>query len=445
MFNFTKVADGLYRGSAPSKEDVKDLYDLGIRKIVSLDRRAGERIHDIAEKLHIQHIMLPLEFDIGSMKQLLALDIGKLLGGGPTFVHCQHGKDRTGLVVGMYEGKCLGKSYDSVIKNALSFGFGIGVNRRIVEMYKQILRKYCEDGRTGDENCATDVPGLPATIRTDYEWTGHTGNVGGVKPIPSQDDGDTSLTYFSKSQPVGFGGTTTPPYAGLSESTKNIFKLYTGGRAMTTQRTKLAANIPMSLPIPESHKKAAYLAIVQFDVANKELMMAKDYLVRVRTFFKDNAGLPPEEIVKSRVSLRHFRDRAIEKMNIFKVSAEKCIRTLSEFVNDTQIMKLIKSFNNSVNDIELDINSEFVELFSNLEDKSFSDNLVKSIDKIENKISEISDLMVGRIKRHLQEHILGSTWLDTVKNTVETDKIDLDKNEPLLLKLRRETAEKAGK
>jgi len=40
------IPDVLYRGSAPTAQDVLELHDkLKIKKIVSLDERSGERAH----------------------------------------------------------------------------------------------------------------------------------------------------------------------------------------------------------------------------------------------------------------------------------------------------------------------------------------------------------------------------------------------------------------
>ena len=61
---FRKVTNNLYRGSAPSPQDVAWLKDnLGIKKIVSLDKMTGDRIDRATKLLHIKHIMLPIEME----------------------------------------------------------------------------------------------------------------------------------------------------------------------------------------------------------------------------------------------------------------------------------------------------------------------------------------------------------------------------------------------
>jgi hypothetical protein len=154
--NLDKVNNKLYRGSAPSPKEVKWLKDrLGIKKIVSLDKDAGERIHRVCKLLGIDHVMFPLEMDRKSILKLLNQNLHDLLiKGGPTFVHCKFGKDRTGLVVAMYKCKYMNMKPEAAIEEAMSFGFGIGVDPKVVDLYKKII-KSCQPMK--DENAADIV------------------------------------------------------------------------------------------------------------------------------------------------------------------------------------------------------------------------------------------------------------------------------------------------
>jgi hypothetical protein len=145
----------LYRGSAPSVKDVVDLYEhLGIRKIISLDEGAGKRIDRIAHLLGIQHITIPLNADfIEPMAELFSYDLKDLLlAGGPTYVHCIHGKDRTGLVVAMFKCKYMGVSCEKAIREAKRIGFGHLLAPKITRFYEKIIRMYCkcEDANEAD-------------------------------------------------------------------------------------------------------------------------------------------------------------------------------------------------------------------------------------------------------------------------------------------------------
>lgn len=151
-----KVTDDLYRGSAPSPKDLIFLKeDLGIKKIVSLDRAAGERIKRTAKLLGIKHIIIPIDF-MEFKKSLIAFlnnDLKKLLlEGGPTFVHCEAGKDRTGLAIALVQCKYLGKDPEDAIDEAKSLGFGIGLHPKITATFEKLIRasKPSKDNNNAD-------------------------------------------------------------------------------------------------------------------------------------------------------------------------------------------------------------------------------------------------------------------------------------------------------
>jgi len=139
---FLPVAKGLFRGSAPTRLDVVSLKNkYGINKIVSLDQESGDKIKDTAKKLGIEHIIIPLTFNSVTLLKLLDYDLEDLLiKDGPTFVHCYHGKDRTGLVCALFECKYLGDNPEDAIANAKDIGMGVGLNPKVTKFYEKIIR-----------------------------------------------------------------------------------------------------------------------------------------------------------------------------------------------------------------------------------------------------------------------------------------------------------------
>src|SRR5258708_35241034 len=116
---FRKVQDGVYRGGATSPDDVVFLkHNLGVKKIISLDKEAGDRIHRTCKLLGIKHIMLPIEIEKkSSLLNFLKHDITTLLlKDGPTFTHCAMGKDRTSLAIAIFRCEHDGWSYSDAIK-----------------------------------------------------------------------------------------------------------------------------------------------------------------------------------------------------------------------------------------------------------------------------------------------------------------------------------------
>jgi protein tyrosine/serine phosphatase len=137
-----QVAKNLYRGSAPNPQDVVWLKDnLGIRKIVSLDRETGDRITRACKLLGIKQEKVYLDGSRESLLKFLKHDLAKLLlQGGPTYVHCHEGKDRTGLACALVECKYLGADPNRAIQHAKSLGFGIGVDPKIIKLYEKLIR-----------------------------------------------------------------------------------------------------------------------------------------------------------------------------------------------------------------------------------------------------------------------------------------------------------------
>ncbi len=137
-----EITDGLFRGSAPSPKDVAWLKDtLGIKKIVSLDRDTGERINRACQLLGIKHVKLYLDETRSSLAQLFKHNLKHLLlDDGPTYLHCLHGKDRTGLVSALFKCKYMGMKPEKAIEEAKSLGFGIGMHPSSVHLYESLIK-----------------------------------------------------------------------------------------------------------------------------------------------------------------------------------------------------------------------------------------------------------------------------------------------------------------
>lgn len=147
MFNFHAVNNRLFRGGSPSPADVKILRDkFGVNKIISLDEEVGKNIDRACKLLGIKHIILPI--DIGKKSSLihfLKQDITKLLDNknGSTYIGCVFGKDRTGLATALYRCEHDGWSCDKALQEAYKYGFGIGVDPKIVSLYEKIIKIAC--------------------------------------------------------------------------------------------------------------------------------------------------------------------------------------------------------------------------------------------------------------------------------------------------------------
>jgi hypothetical protein len=205
IMRFRTVIPGiLYRGSAPSPKDIQALKNkLDIKKIVSLDKGAGDRIDRVCKLLGIEHIKMYIENDRKDVLRLLTQDFKKLfLEGGPTFIHCHEGKDRTGLVSAIIQCKYLGMNPEKAIAEAKLLGFGVGLPPHIVHLYEKIIRS-CNKSK--DQNSADIVSNERTYIgdnRDSFLDEGHQGSFAPYLDHTRQNPMDALYPYTLDQSPT---------------------------------------------------------------------------------------------------------------------------------------------------------------------------------------------------------------------------------------------------
>jgi tyrosine-protein phosphatase SIW14 len=103
---FSKVTDTIYRGSRPDEAAIAGLQKMGIKTIVDLedDKIAVADEILLANRYGIKVISTPMSgfWAPDDAQVQTTLDIIDSSANQPLYVHCQHGEDRTGLIVGLY-------------------------------------------------------------------------------------------------------------------------------------------------------------------------------------------------------------------------------------------------------------------------------------------------------------------------------------------------------
>jgi protein tyrosine/serine phosphatase len=151
--HFSRVNDSLYRGGRPKPADLSYLQSLNVRTIINLqggdlnnpryrafmkwwepgelaDAIAAEK--NLSESLGLLFFSEPLdaidpvsEEDDARIERILAI-MGNP-SAQPVFVHCEHGVDRTGLIIALYEVKYMGMSPDDAYNEWRASGHkGVG-------------------------------------------------------------------------------------------------------------------------------------------------------------------------------------------------------------------------------------------------------------------------------------------------------------------------------
>ncbi len=131
--NFHQVDGAVYRSGKPSAGDVTALAASGIRSILTLETYAydpdgldAERAAAEAAGLKFFRVaMSPMPYDKPTLEQVLeALTVTTQPENWPILVHCYHGSDRTGLVIGAYHIRAHGWTADAAIADMRNFGHG---------------------------------------------------------------------------------------------------------------------------------------------------------------------------------------------------------------------------------------------------------------------------------------------------------------------------------
>jgi tyrosine-protein phosphatase SIW14 len=104
--NFHEVENGIYRGASPGADGVAYLKSIGVKTILDLDDdKAAMKIESPAAAQNgVRWISLPMSGfwapKTPTVDGALAAIADPSLR--PIYIHCKHGQDRTGLVIGLY-------------------------------------------------------------------------------------------------------------------------------------------------------------------------------------------------------------------------------------------------------------------------------------------------------------------------------------------------------
>jgi tyrosine-protein phosphatase SIW14 len=144
LTNVGRVANGIFRGAQPKPEGYATLKAMGVRTVINLRSRHGER--EAVEAAGMRSVEIPMN----TMKNVDPAAVRKALSvmtdpaNQPVFVHCQHGKDRTGLVAAVYRMEVDGWSEAEAEAEMEAFGF-----HEVWFQIKNFVRRY-PGGPEGD-------------------------------------------------------------------------------------------------------------------------------------------------------------------------------------------------------------------------------------------------------------------------------------------------------
>jgi len=105
--NFEKINDHVYRGAQPTSEGFQNLAKLGIQTVIDLQEAGAPRSVTEANSVKAAG-MVYINVPMKGMQTPSSESVAKVLAvlentaGGPVFVHCHRGADRTGGIIACY-------------------------------------------------------------------------------------------------------------------------------------------------------------------------------------------------------------------------------------------------------------------------------------------------------------------------------------------------------
>ena len=99
---FDQVAKGFYRGGQPRRQGYEYLKQLGVKTVINLraENQEAEEVKSLG--LHNVHIPINPWERVPEIKIQMFLQVLRDRDSYPVFVHCGHGADRTGFMVGLF-------------------------------------------------------------------------------------------------------------------------------------------------------------------------------------------------------------------------------------------------------------------------------------------------------------------------------------------------------
>lgn len=140
LTNVGRIAPGILRGAQPRPEGYATLKAMGVKTVINLRTRHGEK--KAVEAAGMRYIEIPMSFwrkvDPAVVRTALLAMTDPT--NQPVFLHCSRGKDRAGVVAAVYRMEVEGWSEPEAEAEMEAFGF-----HEIWFQLKKFVRRYPEE------------------------------------------------------------------------------------------------------------------------------------------------------------------------------------------------------------------------------------------------------------------------------------------------------------
>lgn len=124
--NFLQVTNDIFRGGRPNNGDLAALKsEKNIKAVINLENKQSvvQQEQQTARNLGLKYISSPMNASVRPTDQQVNQILAALQDSNndPIFIHCHHGQDRSGLIIGLYrvevQGWAPAKAYQEMIDN----------------------------------------------------------------------------------------------------------------------------------------------------------------------------------------------------------------------------------------------------------------------------------------------------------------------------------------
>lgn len=457
MLRFQKVSDNLYRGSAPKLHEVSLLKDkYNVTKIISLDKESGLNIHQACEDNGINHIIIPIhgadDKDLYIIKKLGPTNI---IGNEIAYVHCKHGKDRTGMFVAKYRVEN-GWDPQKALDEAVSFGFGTNMNKKdiigfinliskdlvsdkeIISMIRDNEKNLCQECGMVMHNNRCHNCMISEALSSMYKIIKFADTQEGVdKKLKSIVDEQREAPYAIQLDPeetlpgANAVSNTLSPEASTSfipnmpspEINNTMFGLASINvrKKILKAFMKAAVTQQLSYEIPKSEKKAIEKCITLLEsLIQLEMSIYSKHLDAMYKPFKDYKGIKTDQLDKTQKYFDQYSNKLNDFLKNIKVKVLKCIEILQNFESDSDIYSMLKSLDELLDNLKL-YQEMLDKTLKDEKTNDFQENCIKCLEQSKKELAQLKQLITERIVPYLNKNILGNNWSSDVKEDIIED------------------------
>lgn len=428
---FSKVTDNLYRGGAPEDWEVTLLKNtFGITKIISLDEKCGNNIKDVCQSEGLKHLIIPIHSTDNLIKelQILYAGVNNIMGDDICYVHCRHGKDRTGTFVAKYRVEN-GWDCETAINEALEFGFGSGVDEQTIQEYINCVIHSCKSNHSHI--------GI-------YEVMDKIGKTALCEDCGCLKKQSSAIGHYCKHCLITDALIKNAHVLNIDISSKNTKKEDSSMNTLSykfqmkllkaQQMSKLANEQKISFQIPENELKIAAECLEYVKDFSENIVLKvkskdknKELLDIISEPFGEDVTLTQEQLKKTEKFVKLFAE--LYKNNIIKIKqgALHILDLMEIFNSGEKVEAILSSLFDIVDNLDKESTS-LIAILDDVEDKDFQKNLVNAIKIVKKRSAQLKQLLNERLIEYLRKDILGEDWSTEIKKDIVDDKQEQQKN-----------------